>query len=617
MICPYCAENVPSDVKRHQECKRNKDTDFPLYYLDFHSKDDEREPILLSVVGFGLHGKTVYLCSLFDFLDNGLTSIWHGFYNWVLDQESLTPLYMIREELRTGKLPERTTPVFPRPGIFRLTKMPHLDKASKMPPLNDTTVLIYDPPGEAFENEKSIVDYASFVKRSSCVLFLIDITKLGNSVADGMAKLLETYMLGMRRMEAETKTQHLIVVYTKSDKMKSSVPKFRRFLQENTKLDNYISEPIPDSLSNPEKHLRNMVQISDLLEDFTETELRARKFLHMANDSFKSVSYTVISSLGASPEEDKNGKRMTVEISPKCVVDPLLFVLAKSLSQEKEAPSPIPESVVQQNDGYLRVGGTKILWGILGVLVLLLLLLLFWLVTPSAPLAHFASTTSSINSSSRTNLSTVVRTWPKKKVAELPKTTVEVPIAVNLLAEPSDDGYVILSLPEATKVNLLEEKKDSDGKTWIRVSVKDQTCDIGRISCDPSESCEPSIPVTIAEYTGWVSVYRVDEVTKNDIKVLEIPDDSTKPAIVTINANLRDKPGVDIGIPILILRKGAEVILTKDEYRRGETGLWKKVRIKNQICCVCPPQDQENGSKVYSVLVADVVGWIDKNLLDL
>jgi len=45
--------------------------------------------------------------------------------------------------------------------------------------------------------------------------------------------------------------------------------------------------------------------MSNLLEDFTRNELKAYKFINEANDSFKSVSYTVVSSLGTSPQKTK------------------------------------------------------------------------------------------------------------------------------------------------------------------------------------------------------------------------------------------------------------------------------------------------------------------------
>src|SRR5205085_2618663 len=111
--------------------------------------------------------------------------------------------------------------------------------------------LIYDPPGEAFSTEDKIVNFASFVKHSRCVLFLVDVTALGDSIADEMAKLLDTYVLGMRRMGIEKKSQHMIVVYTKSDEMKVSVPEFESFLEREPRLRDYLDQQRPATLADP------------------------------------------------------------------------------------------------------------------------------------------------------------------------------------------------------------------------------------------------------------------------------------------------------------------------------------------------------------------------------
>lgn len=344
MICPYCVEDIPANSLQHVGCRISKNNKFPPFYVDYHSGERSVQPIVLSVVGFPGHGKTVFLCALFDYLDNHLTYIWRNFYNNVLDQESLSRLNENRHTLRNGKLPLPTkSENFPRPGIFRLTNMPHPAENNGVLPLVDTTVLIYDPPGEAFFTEDKIVDFASFVKRSSCVLFLIDLTALGNSKADEMARLLDTYVLGMRRMGIGKKSQHMIVVYTKSDEMKVSVPEFESFLEREPRLRDHLNQQRPKSLADPHAHLRQLEAISQLLETFTWSELNAGRFIHVAKDWFASVSYTVVSSLGAAPEvglnkDGKVEKSLTAEISPRGVADPLLYVLAKSLKVEEERP---------------------------------------------------------------------------------------------------------------------------------------------------------------------------------------------------------------------------------------------------------------------------------------
>lgn len=324
MICPYCTEEVPANSLQHDSCTvMNKP--FPKFYIDFHGNQEAAKPIILSVVGFSGHGKTVFLCALFDYLDNQLTYTWPGFYSQALDLESLKMLNEMRKMLGKGILPNATMPSNPRPVIFRLAHMPLIE---------DTTVLLYDPSGEAFVTEDRICEVAPSVMRSDCVLFLIDLTSLGDAIADKMAELLDTYVLGMRLMGSKKKSQHMIVVYTKSDELKDSVPEFMRYLAKEPRLLEYLSEQCPSTLANPNDHLSRLDYVSDVLEDFTKSELHAMKFAHVAKSWFSSVSYTAVSSLGAAPrfgEKDGHSEmRLICKISPRCVADPLLYALAKS-----------------------------------------------------------------------------------------------------------------------------------------------------------------------------------------------------------------------------------------------------------------------------------------------
>jgi hypothetical protein len=197
-------------------------------------------------------------------------------------------------------------------------------------------VLIYDRPGEAFSTDQNISNLASFVRRGSCVLFLIDIASLGDSIPDKMTELLDTYLLGMEHLGLERKSQHLIVVYTKSDALKDSVPEFKTFLEQHPGLRDYVSDQRPTSLIDPHRHLEDLRRVSSLLEEFTKTELQAGKFINEADHWFESVSFTAVSSLGAAPEEHDGEKKMKVKMSPRGVVDPLLYVLAKSTQRKKE-----------------------------------------------------------------------------------------------------------------------------------------------------------------------------------------------------------------------------------------------------------------------------------------
>lgn len=447
MICPYCVEDVPANSQQHHECARVKDKPFPPFYLDHHGGESGTDPLVLSVVGFPGHGKTVFLCALFDYLDNHLTYIWPGFFNHVLDQESLSLLNDNRRRLRGGVLPQPNERSFPRPGIFRLTKMPRYAVGNGLPPLLDTTVLIYDPPGEAFSTEDKIVEFASFVKRSGCVLFLVDVTALGDSIADEMAKLLDTYVLGMRRMGIAQKSQHMIVVYTKSDEMKVSVPEFAGFLEQEPRLREYLDQQRPATLADPRSHFTQLEDISRLLEKFTWTELGAARFINVAEDWFASVSYTVVSSLGAAPEEARNGngnidKRLTVRMSPRGVADPLLYVLAKSLKEPPKLPDPVPDYTYESSTSH---GGDWPSWLIPALvgggafLLIVFVALLAWGLSGDAPANQNAPVKNATNANARpANTNTNANTNTKRGA---PKGMAYVPGGEFIMGSGGGDGF--------------------------------------------------------------------------------------------------------------------------------------------------------------------------------
>src|SRR5262249_44564699 len=142
-----------------------------------------------------------------------------------LDQDTLTSIEEKYQLLRQGKLPESTRLNFPKPSIHRL---------SGIPQHGDRILLLYDPPGEAFNRDESIGQYAGFVKRSNCVLFLISLPNLDNPVADGVFKLLNTYILGMSALGVPEQVQHLIVVYTKADEIieQMTSPELQLYLRQ-------------------------------------------------------------------------------------------------------------------------------------------------------------------------------------------------------------------------------------------------------------------------------------------------------------------------------------------------------------------------------------------------
>jgi hypothetical protein len=71
-----------------------------------------------------------------------------------------------------------------------------------------------------------------------------------------------------------------------------------------------------------------MYEISSLLYDFTRVELKADEFVNSAQTNFRGVGFSIVSALGSAPEDG----RMPVEVDPLRVLDPIIWMIARSPS---------------------------------------------------------------------------------------------------------------------------------------------------------------------------------------------------------------------------------------------------------------------------------------------
>ncbi len=315
MLCPFCLMNLQPRASQCAECNRR----LPPEYITAHSGWLRKEPSMVSIIGFRGHGKTVYLASLYYTLQNLVPRAWDNFFRQGLTMKTLRMLHDNLGLLKSGELPDSTQLVFPEPNIDRLCKIPQF---------GDRTLLIYDPPGEAFEldEDEHLQRFAGFVKHSRCALFLVSLKDMmgefesPEAVADEMHRLLETYNIGMTNMGAPNKSQHLIVVYTKGDLLPGHFDDLPQAIVE------YLENGEVDTLRDIRTYMEGMRRNSRLLYDFSLNTLNAGGFLGNAKAHFKSVEFCAVSALGAQPV----GDRLSERIAPRRVIDPLLWVLEKS-----------------------------------------------------------------------------------------------------------------------------------------------------------------------------------------------------------------------------------------------------------------------------------------------
>ncbi len=296
-ICPDCNEQVPALYAQ----------DYPKY-----------PPVVTSAVGFRQHGKTVYFASLFYTLKKlTLARDWADFFTMGLNEDSLDTVYGNARLLQRGDLPDSTPKNFPRPTMMR---------AEGIPMQPDCTLLFFDTGGECFEKPTQLVQFAGFVRRAKAVMLLISVADMKEPRA-GMQQLLNTYVVGMRELGGNTEDQHLIVVYTKADRLAG------RLTGPWADLRTYLIEGSVEALAQPNGYMEGLHHISDELHDFTERSLHAYEFLNAAAANFKSISFSIISALGTEPSDG----HLSVEIVPRRILDPVLWVMEKSFAKPKPA----------------------------------------------------------------------------------------------------------------------------------------------------------------------------------------------------------------------------------------------------------------------------------------
>ena len=179
-------------------------------------------------------------------------------------------------------------------------------------------MIAYDPPGEAFESDELIESFAHFIRNSPAVIFIISVKDLDEPRNENAYRLLNTYVLGMSRLGAKTKHQELIVTFTKADQLIDELNRYPLVLQ-------HLSTSTQHNVTSPKNYVKQLKQVSAELEKFVAQDLKAQAFLNLARDNFRSYQLCAVSALGNAPEDG----HLATAIQPKCVVDPLIWVLEK------------------------------------------------------------------------------------------------------------------------------------------------------------------------------------------------------------------------------------------------------------------------------------------------
>ena len=330
MLCPFCLEKVKFSKRVHDNgtfsyvCPKNDCAQLipRLYVQDYK----QYPPVVVSVIGHRAHGKTVALSTLYYTLARmDMGTYWPDFYLFPINDASLEVVFENANSLETGKLPPPNPKIFPEPTLLQVNSMPITNQGR-------ATLLFYDTAGEAFLRTQDITRYAGFVRRAKTVLFLVSIPQLrrtsnpATTYAGELERLLYSYIQGMADMNADTKDQNLIIVYTCADALLPELDAWPLVKQ-------YILEDDWSRLIDPTNYVAQMYRISKRLEQFTQDVLKARQFLALAHNRFQSVRFSIISALGAAPDEKG---QMAVKIKPRRILDPLFWTLERALPARKQ-----------------------------------------------------------------------------------------------------------------------------------------------------------------------------------------------------------------------------------------------------------------------------------------
>jgi hypothetical protein len=313
LMCPYCLAISKIELKKDEkqqffsclQCSMRISSEY-MNYPDIHRD-------VVSAVGFRGHGKTVYFASLFNMM-NDLANYWPGFYTLAADETSLDIVKNNSRMLKAGDLPVATPMNFPTPTIV---------KFSNMPKFGERFFLFYDTSGEAYARQSTVIQHASFVKRSNSVIFLISLDDLERD-DQKMHELLSAYVQGLTDLKGDPKNQNLIVVFSKGDRLKTRLENYKEVWR-------YLEEGRLEMLGNGKmgRYIRKMNSISQDLKGYVKSELKETQFLNLADDRFKSIEFSIISALGTQP----SGSRLDGLSIPKRIMDPLLWVIYKSKSR--------------------------------------------------------------------------------------------------------------------------------------------------------------------------------------------------------------------------------------------------------------------------------------------
>lgn len=314
IACPYCyTVQTFASGSECEGCHRDVPTSF--------IKAAQRiAPVYLATMGVTQHGKTVYLDSIAVTIEN-LGKITENTFHDYLDDDTFKTIRDIRVQV-LQRQERKPTPPTENPVPLLINIHNFLD-TSIIP------LVIYDLAGEVFDDRSAIEYYTRAMQHVHTIWFVVSLADLkddreGRTLSD----LFNVYRAGMERINVDINGRNLLVVYSKADRISSSVPpEIRSYLQRDHYVD-LATVSRRQAMENPldyYAYLVEMRKISDMLLDYTYDEVPGGvPFINMVRQSRMNLRFAVTSAIG---RDTGGGAGSNLQYRRWRVLDPLIWAI--------------------------------------------------------------------------------------------------------------------------------------------------------------------------------------------------------------------------------------------------------------------------------------------------
>ena len=313
VICPFCLK--PHDFQESQACAANSKLKVPSSYIDQYKTVP---PLWLTTVGFTKHGKTTYLAALRLVLDH-ITRVgsWDDVYLRELDQFTQDAIRGWRRDDKMGKQVDETPEKLLRPLLLQIHGIPKYGSRG---------LVMYDLPGQIFDDFESVPDMAPAIRHASTTWFFVSLRDIEDDAKGrSLHELFQAYIGALEDMKVNLKGQNLIVVYTKGDKVGHQL--IQDYLQPDPLRSLASGDSAEENLIfDIEEYERGMEEFSDNLEQYTRNSVRGgASFVNMVKHNEMNVVFTATAALPGGDNE--SGAALSEREPPRRLIDPFLWAL--------------------------------------------------------------------------------------------------------------------------------------------------------------------------------------------------------------------------------------------------------------------------------------------------